>query len=1059
MHPLLNFRTVLSSTLLGVASMAPAYFDPDLRPETILAKLGIAAAAGALGYLGNRRAAQDDQALASKPATVADVRPNHHLARLAGDTLDTLLQDAESALIPVGLPRGEAILRAAALDHLQSVARDRWLSFLEDPESKLHRSFREGKLADAIADHVAVPEHARVLSQEVWTGFARAVFTEEDGVTCPAGFAEAVGEFLYENFAREFYEHAKQAAGRQPVTYAAMQLHLLGGLRHQSQQQQTMLAEMQQDLAELRTALQKRVRAVAVEFDDDQSATLSEYLTGLGTDFEEIRDELRRLPQSVSAAVTKALGPQLQAIEGHTVEIKADVAALLGQNELLIRLLQTTHGITDEAVASLGSSIRNSDQRGRIPAPTDALHAMLQKLAAEFPEENLTLDDLGALARASLLQRQQSRAADRTTSEDLLDDAFEWFAVASGPTEAADLARALDCCDRLLTRLAAAAPQRDLERDAHLLRADTLARLIRWDEAIAAARAACALVDKSDAESWLNAQWKLGDLLYAAGHYPEAVPMFTELAAMVERWDGRETLLMSSILSTLGNTQRRAGHLADAEKVLNGVLQMDLRAAEVNELTIATDCNNLGILYHELGRDADAEQLHRRALAIHEEALRPDHPSIAGSCDSLGQVLNNLGQLADAERFHRRALTIREKALGPDHPDVASSCNNLGVLLNRSGEQTEVELLYRRALAINEKALGPDHPTTATNCNNLGVLLNNTGRLAEAELLHRRALAIREKTLGPDHPDLAGSCYNLGLVLNEIGFLAEAELLYRRTLAIREKTLGPDHPTTATSCNNLAVLLGNTGRLAEAELLHRRALAIREKALGPDHPDVADSCYNLGSVLSEIGRMAEAELLHRRALAIREKTLGPDHPNVASSCSNLGTVLCDLDRPVEGEVFFRRNLQICEHTLAPDHLQVAFACTGLSRALRDLGRPAEAEPLYRRALAIEEHAKGPDHPDIAITYYQFGHILTLLGRLAEAETFLRRAIPLLEAAPQPDRTSLAYAHFRLAQWHEASGHRAEALAMGTQALEFCQQALPAGHPYIRRIADWLATLR
>jgi len=1058
------------ASLVTIGSVAATYAADGEGWSS--AKLLASGATALFGILANRIASRHDQRDASASATFDQTGPNGHLNRLAGDALSSLLARASHRL-PGSSESDpelyEQMLRA--LDYAAGHARSRWLLLLETPgemeglafhgpfpaETTAFRSLGGQALADAIAAHTTAPDHAHVLTVELWTAFTALLFRGEKAPIPPEGLIDWIGLYLHETFAHEFYEQAKQAADRDPVTYAALQLHCLGALRVESQRQGAQLDRL---VAAFEASAHPRLGT----FGPTQQSALGRALASLGCKLDTLHRELHNVPFQTAIRVADALKARLDEIGENA--LKARLAA--EQTVSILRGNTRQLGEIDDRMRVIEQQLARFVEQHQVdtrpeepagltaPTPLNSAAYAFQlnqlhpgwKISAEWVDEAVA-ERMARDQRELELQRFH-----RQLSEDSLRRRLQFarhaFGLSSGPGLDPHSTRALAFTDSILADLPQLAPSpTGLERDTRLLRTDLLARATRWDEAIAEARTATALAEaeaEGNPDLWASALWKLAETLDAAGLFRESIPQWATLLGYFQQHPTRPGHRVIPVLRRLGLAKLHAGELEDAERLLTNVLQLDVQFSGPEDLSVATDCACLANLLREQARYAEAEPLFRRALAINEAALGSEHPFVGTACGNLALLLRDQGEYAEAEPLFRRALAISEAALGSEHPSVGTACGNLALLLRDQGEYAEAEPLLRRALAIDENYFGNEHLDVAVGCGNLALLLHNRGRYAEAEPLCRRALVIREKVLGDEHPDVGGTCGNLAGLLHGMGRYAEAEHLSRRALAIREKALGDEHPEVGAACGNLANLLREQDRLPEAESLFRRSLAICEKALGAEHPTVAIASGNLANLFGDQARYAEAEPLARRALVIYEKAVGSEHPDVAIAYANLAGVLHHQGHSEEAEPLLRHALAIHEKTLGEEHPFVAEDCGNLAVMLQNLERSAEAEPLFQRALAIREKALGDEHPDVAASCDKLASLLREQGRHAEAEPLYRRVLAIREKALGSEHLDVATDRENLAYSLYAQGEYAEAGLLYRQVLALREKVLGGGHP-------------
>jgi hypothetical protein len=503
-----------------------------------------------------------------------------------------------------------------------------------------------------------------------------------------------------------------------------------------------------------------------------------------------------------------------------------------------------------------------------------------QKVAVDDLKKELTI--FTAMVRANPAATNYDRA--------LADFAAKAFA-------ASESNAALAVADFRAARLAAGQAKASAEQKeksaakgelkALVLQGDAQNAQLKFADAEATYRAACALVDERDAQEWIAAREKLGAVLYVEGKYAESLEVWDQTQAREEALYGAEHTAILEAMSYRGTLLQALDKLAEAEVVFRRAIEISPKIYGPEHAEVATALNNLSVLLDTQGKFDEAEALQRQALAIRTKALGAEHIDVAQSMSNLADVLREQGKLAEAEPLARQALEVYRKTLGEESPDVAVLRNNLAELLRAQGKLAEAEPVAREALAGFRHVLGDEHPNVANSMNNLGIVLQAEGKLAEAEPLILGALQIRRKALGEDHSDVAISLSNVAVLLAAQGKAGEAEPMARQALAISLKVSGEENPASARMMGNLSDVLRDEGKLDEAEAMARRALGIREKLLGEGHAQVAASLMGLARIAEKRGRRDEAERDYRRALAIRLQVLGAEHPDTLKAQQDL----------------------------------------------------------------------------------------------------------------------------------------------------------------------------
>lgn len=168
----------------------------------------------------------------------------------------------------------------------------------------------------------------------------------------------------------------------------------------------------------------------------------------------------------------------------------------------------------------------------------------------------------------------------------------------------------------------------------------------------------------------------------------------------------------------------------------------------------------------------------------------------------------------------------------------------------------------------------------------------------------------------------------------------------------------------------------------------------------------------------------------------------------------------------EGARAYLKALRLARHRYTPDNSVLATLYHNLGGLEHARGRHRRGEPFARRAVALRERALGTDHLDTARDVAALAGILDGLGRHDEAEALHRRALVTFEGAAakrgwrrREARAEIAATLANLAACLHLQGRDAEALPLGTRALELQEAALGASHPEVRVTRENLAMMR
>lgn len=183
-----------------------------------------------------------------------------------------------------------------------------------------------------------------------------------------------------------------------------------------------------------------------------------------------------------------------------------------------------------------------------------------------------------------------------------------------------------------------------------------------------------------------------------------------------------------------------------------------------------------------------------------------------------------------------------------------------------------------------------------------------------------------------------------------------------------------------------AVALGD---FVKAEFHFSEALRLAESSLGRRHRDVARILNNLADLRYLKGDHDSVESLYRRALEINTR----DHLNVEVGRSLNGLALIHNDRGevVEAENLLLRAVALHEKGQRRDDPYLATVLTNLGILYLKQERHVESRQMLDRAAYIQGVSLRPDHPDVAVRLHATAALLQATGKRAEAVAMAREA--------------------------------------------------------------------
>ena len=460
---------------------------------------------------------------------------------------------------------------------------------------------------------------------------------------------------------------------------------------------------------------------------------------------------------------------------------------------------------------------------------------------------------------------------------------------------------------------------------------------------------------------------------------------------------------------------------------------------------LATARDAIGQTYQKLGLYDEAEQHLRTALAIRTELFGRQHAAVAASLNNLGLLLLDKSAFADAQPPLEEALAIRQRVCADDPAAIAESLNNLGLGRQYRQQYQEAIGLHREALATYQQLEGDYGPEVATCLTNLALAFFNDEQYAAAEPPLRETLERRQRMFGEQNRDVAGSKIALAKLLHLKGDYAAAEALYRDGIETYCDLLGPTHDTVAWGLHRLGNLLHDRGEYGEAQALLEQSLSIYRACLGNDDPYVAMVLDSLGTLLLDMGMYDAAEPLFREAVRIR-RTGAASESDDPWRWNRIGELRQLQGNDAAAEPLLRATLANREGQASVEQVYVVRTQCSFAKALIRQGETDEAEALCQQIIDLRTDQFGARHPDIAAALVLMGGVRLAEGQLDEAEQLICAGLEQQRQVLGNRHPQVARTLYELARVETLEDRWEQADAELTQALDICDQSLPADHP-------------
>jgi tetratricopeptide (TPR) repeat protein len=167
---------------------------------------------------------------------------------------------------------------------------------------------------------------------------------------------------------------------------------------------------------------------------------------------------------------------------------------------------------------------------------------------------------------------------------------------------------------------------------------------------------------RAEAVEGYTGNLRMAEMEFAAGDYAGAKTTDEMGLKQMESKVGRNDVLLTPYLISLGKSERALLQETEAAETLNRAIKM-LQSSGTESRELASALDLLGEVFDDQNKYADAEPLLKRSLDIRQKILEADDPQLETSFDDLAEHYRRMGRSADAETFQKQASTIRDRDL------------------------------------------------------------------------------------------------------------------------------------------------------------------------------------------------------------------------------------------------------------------------------------------------------------------------------------------------------------------------------------------------------------
>lgn len=395
-----------------------------------------------------------------------------------------------------------------------------------------------------------------------------------------------------------------------------------------------------------------------------------------------------------------------------------------------------------------------------------------------------------------------------------------------------------------------------------------------------------------------------------------ALPLLRKLYALQSKQLGVADARTGMTRVQLGAALLATGSYREAVEVYREGVAVVERTSAPDSQELATALQGLLGVYWLQGRYADCDALYQRVLPIWRKVHGAKSQVYASMLIGYAAFLTSSSAYGAALRVYEDALRIYEAtAKSADDPVLMSPLQALGWAYWTTGQRPRAIAVFERLLAINDQRPAAEAASRAATVYGVAAAYHYGGRpdlarplFARARAFYLEDIAAKERA-GTSGVMLSSPYTMLAMMEKNLGDLAAARKALVRAIAIEE--------TSQQGSSWYAVLAEverADGHPEEALALLGKAEAYLVKIAGPSMRNIYAS--SRAEVLRDLGRHDEAEELLRAYLAKQEKTLGPRHPAVGGAYMLLTAARVAAGRTRAAEESLARGLELAERELA-----------------------------------------------------------------------------------------------------------------------------------------------
>lgn len=399
-------------------------------------------------------------------------------------------------------------------------------------------------------------------------------------------------------------------------------------------------------------------------------------------------------------------------------------------------------------------------------------------LAVALNEYGIHLSELGRTTESIAMHEESLDLHIKFDGADSLPVSLEHVNLAGALT---DIGRFDEAMDHLIQGRAIRAARLDADHPL-LISLHHIEGMLRWSrgEVDAAAAAFEASIDAhrpllpNHAVTLATSLKGLGDIRNMQGRTTEAIDLFEEGLAIMDREIGRDNALTAALMNSLASAYDDAGRSDDARQTVRDAMAIARRLHGPTSSDLAMMMHMLATIELRAGEYAAARDRFIEAFDMMRIVEPENVVAFAYFHQNIAVTSGRLGDLDGALAGFEEALRLRREHLPPEHPNIAATLQNVGAIHRSLGNFDDAAQIAWEAFHIWSVSFDGPHPQKSACLIVRGASLREAGHPVDARPVLEDALAMREALFAADSLELAEAHLELAVCLQDLGEAAQA---------------------------------------------------------------------------------------------------------------------------------------------------------------------------------------------------------------------------------------------------------------------------------------------